>query len=32
MEHVANEAFSRIPIDKALEFSSWNVLDKASRK
>ena len=27
MQHGANEAFSRILIDKALEFSGWNLLD-----
>jgi type I restriction enzyme R subunit len=27
MKHGANEAFSRILIDKALEFSGWNLLD-----
>ncbi|MFA7158016.1 MAG: DEAD/DEAH box helicase family protein [Kiritimatiellia bacterium] len=27
MQHNANEAFSRILIDKALEFSGWNLLD-----
>jgi len=27
MSHGANEVFSRVLIDKALEFSSWNPLD-----
>ena len=27
MQHDSNEAFSRILIDKALEFSGWNLLD-----
>jgi len=27
MQHGANEAFSRVLIDKALEFSGWNLLD-----
>jgi len=27
MQHAANEAFSRVLIDKALEFSGWNLLD-----
>src|SRR5664280_2490302 len=27
MQHGSNEAFSRILIDKALEFSGWNLLD-----
>jgi predicted type IV restriction endonuclease len=27
MQHGANEAFSRILIDKALEFSGWNFLN-----
>src|SRR6266705_31006 len=27
MQSAANEAFSRILIDKALEFSGWNLLD-----
>jgi len=27
MTHAANEAFSRVLIDKALEFSGWNLLD-----
>jgi predicted type IV restriction endonuclease len=27
MQHGSNEAFSRILIDKALEFSDWNLLD-----
>jgi hypothetical protein len=32
MEHAANEAFSRILIDKALDFSGWNLLDIILRK
>jgi predicted type IV restriction endonuclease len=28
MQSGANEAFSRILIDKALEFSGWNLLDR----
>ena len=27
MQHGSNEAFSRVLIDKALEFSGWNLLD-----
>src|ERR1019366_1653750 len=27
MQHDSNEAFSRVLIDKALEFSGWNLLD-----
>src|SRR2546426_1328680 len=27
MPHMSNEAFSRVLIDKALEFSGWNLLD-----
>jgi len=27
MSHGANEVFSRVLIDKVLEFSSWNPLD-----
>jgi len=27
MQHGENEAFSRVLIDKALEFSGWNLLD-----
>lgn len=28
MRHGTNEAFSRVLIDKALEFSGWNLLDQ----
>lgn len=27
MQHGANQAFSRVLIDKAMEFSAWNLLD-----